>query len=209
MPVRIPVINPDTGVEWPNGTPRPLFVPTGQPVPNPNYDPAKAPGPGNQPFKQPGTTVTPRPTATEPWRVDVSPTEKEQAGPDPKTDAELNPPNPDPADPNNPDPDKPKPEEQQSLCEKHPDILACAKPDLDTPEGEIPKTTKDVTLTDENPFSGGGCPADIYFAPTGLQSFKLWDWNKACGDITTYVKPVVLLLATFSAFMILIPGKTE
>jgi len=197
LPIQQPIINPEPSE---NPQPRPLFVPTGDPVPNPQYDPNTAPGPNNQPFIQPGTRVTPSPTPSEPWRVDVQPVNRPQAGPAPL-------PEPAPDDPANPD--KPKNEEQQSLCEKHPDILACAKPELDTPEGEIPKTTREVTLTEENLFSGGSCPADVYFTPHGLQQLKVWDWNQSCGYITAYVKPILLICCTFAAFMILIPGRTE
>lgn len=105
-----------------------------------------------------------------------------------------------------------KPEEppkEETLCEKYPDILACAKPELDAPEGEIPKTTREVTLTEENLFSGGSCPADVYFTPHGLQQLKVWDWNQSCSYITGYVKPILLICCTFAAFMILIPGRTE
>lgn len=204
LPVEQPVINPSPG---PNPQPKPLFVPTGDPVPNPKYDPTAPAGPGNQPWKQPGTTVTPRPTPGNPWRVDLQPTDREQDGPDPKTDPD--PDKPDTSDPD-PDKDKPKPEEAQSLCEKHPDILACAKPELDTPDEDIPKSKRDVTFTEENLFGGGACPADVYFQPSGgLQQMKAWDWNQSCGYITGYVKPILILCCTFTAFMILVPGKTE
>ena len=199
FPIELPLVNPSPGA---NPVPVPYFVPTGQPVPNPQYNPNAPAGPGNQPWKQPGTTVTPQPVPGNPWRVDISPTDREQAGPNPLPDTEQNP----NKDPNT---DKPKPEEQIGLCELYPDILACAKPELDTPDGEIPKSTRNVELTQENLFGGGGCPADVYFAPHGLQQLKIWDWNRACSDITTYVKPVVLLLSTFAAFMILVPGRTE
>lgn len=199
LPIELPVINPDTGV---NPFPKPLFVPTGQPVPNPQYNPNAPAGPGNQPWKQPGTTVTPQPTPGNPWRVDVAPTDREQAGPAPLPDEQQNP-------DRNPETDKPKPEDEIGLCDLYPDILACAKPELDTPDGEIPKSERRVDLVEENLFGGGSCPADVYFSPNGIQQLKVWDWNMACGHITSYVKPVILLLATFAAFMILVPGKTE
>lgn len=197
LPVEQPIINPEP---VPNPQPKPLFVPTGDPVRNPQYNPDAPAGPDNQPWIQPGVKVQPSPTPSEPWRLDVQPVNRPQAGPEPL-------PEPAPDDPANPD--KPKNEEQQSLCEKHPDILACAKPELDTPEGEISKTKREVTLTEENLFSGGSCPADVYFTPHGLQQLKVWDWNQSCSYITGYVKPILLICCTFAAFMILIPGRTE
>ncbi|WP_159912019.1 IgG-binding virulence factor TspB family protein [Pantoea sp. 18069] len=198
LPVQLPVVNPSTGV---NPFPKPLFVPTGDPVKNPNYDPSKPQTADNQPFIQPGVNVTPRPTTANPWQVDIQPVERPQSGADPLPDEQQNP----DTDPD----DKPKEEDSKSLCEKHPDILACSKPDLDTPDGEIPRLNLDVSLQEENLFGGGACPADIYFAPHGLQQMKVWDWNKACGDITTYLKPILLICCTFAAFMILVPGRTE
>lgn len=55
LPVAPPVINPDTGV---NPFPSPLFVPNGDPVKNPSYDPAKPQDGANLPYLQPGTRVT-------------------------------------------------------------------------------------------------------------------------------------------------------
>ena len=179
---------------------RPLFVPSGNPIANPNYNPNAPVGPDNQPWIQPGVRLVPSPTVSEPWRIDAQPVNRPTDSPEPTE--------PKPEDDPNPG-DKPKPEEQQSLCEKHPDILACSKPELDTPEGEIPKKTREVTLNEENLFGGGSCPADVYFSPHGLQQLKVWDWNRACGYISSYVKPILILCCTFAAFMILIPGRTE
>lgn len=196
LPVEQPVINPEP-VQ--NPQPRPLFVPTGDPVPNPQYDPNAAPGPNNQPWFQPGVRVNPSPTPQEPWRVDLQPVNRPVPGPEPM---------PEPDSENPPNPDKPS-EEQIDFCAKNPEVLACAKPELDTPEGEIPKSNREVTFTEENLFSGGSCPADVYFTPHGLQQLKVWDWNQSCGYITGYVKPILIICCTFAAFMILIPGRTE
>ena len=101
-------------------------------------------------------------------------------------------------------------EEEKTECEKNPDALMCQDIDLDTPDVDIPKDTKNITLQEENLFGGGACPADVYFQPSGgLQQMKAWDWNQSCGYITGYVKPVLILCCTFTAFMILVPGKTE
>lgn len=198
LPVQLPVVNPSTGVD-PFG--RATFVPTGDPVKNPNYNPSKPQTVDNQPYLQPGVKITPRPTTANPWQVDVQPSDRPQAGPDPLPDTEQN--------PDAGENDKPREEDSKSLCEKHPDILACAKPELDEPDGDIPKTSRDVSLQEEGLFGGGACPADVYFAPNGLQQMKIWDWNKACGDISTYLKPILIICCTFAAFMILVPGRTE
>lgn len=122
-----PWINPEPG---PSPAHRPLFVPTGDPVPNPNYDPNAPASPENQPWYQPGTRIVPSPTADQPWRVDYRPVDRPQPTPQPN-------PNPQPGtDPT----DKPKPEDQQDLCQKNPNIVACENGDVnDSPLPEVPK----------------------------------------------------------------------
>lgn len=190
LPVQQPLINPSPE---PALQPQPLRVPMGEPQPIPNTDP--------QQWKQPVIDIVPSPTTAEPWRVDVQPKDVIKLDPTPIAE-------PEPLPNDNPAPDSTQ-EKQPDLCEKNPDILACSKPELDTPDSEIPKTTRDVSLIEENPFSGGSCPADVYFAPNGLQQLKVWDWNQACGYITSYVQPILIICCTFAAFMILIPGRTE
>lgn len=182
-----PWINPQPGTD-PQHQPR--FVPTGDPVPNPNYDPNAAPGPNNQPYIQPGTRVVPSPTPSQPWRVDHQPVNRPQdvATPNPNPDAE---PGTDPTD-------TPKPEEQQSLCEKHPDIVACTKlgePGQATP---VPNETKTLTISPENGFgpSGGSCPPPRTVQVAGLTLSMPFDL--LC-DFATGLKPVIVGLAWLSA----------
>lgn len=182
-----PFINPEPG---PNPQHRPRFIPSGDPVPNPNYDPNAAPGPNNQPYTQPGTRIVPSPTPSQPWRVDHQPVNRSQADGIPK-------PNPD-AEPGTDPTDKPKPEEQQSLCEKHPDIVACAKlgePGQATP---VPNETKTLTIAPENGFgpSGGSCPPPRTVQVAGLTLSMPFDL--LC-DFATGLKPVIVGLAWLTA----------
>ena len=191
-----PYINPEPG-----STPqtRPMFVPTGDPVPNPNYDPNAAPGPDNQPWIQPGVRLNPSPTASEPWRIDGQPVDRPKDTKEPMQGPESE---------NNPN-DKPtESKEQIDLCEKNPDILACSKPELDTPDDEIPKTNRDVSLQPENLFGGGSCPANKVMT-VGGQQVTVWDWDQSCGYITGYMRPVVLVLCAFAAFMIVSGGARQ
>lgn len=187
LPIQQPIINPQPTE---NPQPRPLFVPTGDPVPNPQYDPNAPPGPNNQPYIQPGIRVVPSPTPSQPWRVDLQPVNRPQdvATPNPNPDAE---PGTDPTD-------KPKPEEQQSLCEKHPDIVACAKlgePGQATP---VPNETKTLTIAPENGFgpSGGSCPPPRTVEVAGLTLSMPFDL--LC-DFATGLKPVIVGLAWLTA----------
>ena len=182
-----PWINPLPGPD-PQHLPR--FVPSGDPVPNPNYDPNAAPGPNNQPYTQPGTRIVPSPTPSQPWRVDHQPVNRPQADGMPK-------PNPD-AEPGTDPTDKPKPEEQQSLCEKHPDIVACAKlgePGEVTP---VPDETKTLTIDPENGFgpSDASCPPPRTVEVAGLTLSMPFDL--LC-DFATGLKPVIVGLAWLTA----------
>lgn len=195
LPVEQPYINPAPG---PSPAHRPQFVPMGDPVKNPNYDPTQAPSPTNQPYIQPGVRVNPSPTPDAPWRVDMQPVDRPVGTQDPQPEPQPDPePNPN---------DQPKPEEQKSLCEKHPDILACAKPELDTPDGEIPKATREITYQEQDVFGGGSCPADKY-ATIGGRSMMVYDWQQTCGVVSTYLRPLILLLGAMGALFILIPGR--
>lgn len=185
LPVDRPVVNPSTGD---NPSPLPFRVPTGQPQPIPNTNP--------QQYKQPYVDIIPAPTDDNPFQVDVKPGETTSTDPNPVT-------NPEP-DPNAED--KPTPEEDKSLCEKHPDILACAKPELDTPDGEIPKTTREITYQVDNTFGGGACPANVY-SNIGGKNIMVYEWSRTCGVVTTYIKPIILLLSALGALFILIPGR--
>lgn len=94
---------------------------------------------------------------------------------------------------------------EADLCEKYPDILACAKPELDTPDEQIPKRDISLTYSPENVLGGGGCPADKVMT-VGGQQITVWDWQARCADIVNWVKPVVLALAAFISMAILVPS---
>ena len=186
LPVDDPFINPAPG---PNPGHRPLFVPTGDPLPNPNYDPNAQPSPANQPYIQPGIRVLPSPTPDYPWRVDIQPTQRPVPTADPS-------PEPTPEDAPNPG-DKPTPQEQQSLCEKHPDIVACAK----TGSVEaVPVANQDKQLainkdTGYGPESGT-CPAPKTATVMGQPlAFK---YDLLC-DFAGYIKPLLIAFAWLSA----------
>ena len=99
-------------------------------------------------------------------------------------------------------------EEPRDECEDKPDSIACAE--LDTPEGEVPKETKTITYTPEEMGLGGGtCPADLTMSvmSRGGQSMKVWDWAQSCAKITTYVRPLVLTLASITALFLVVGYK--
>lgn len=98
------------------------------------------------------------------------------------------------------------PEDDTSECEKSPDSLGCAE--LDTPEQEIPRDTEDVTLDTANQFGGGACVPDVTFNfSSGHGGSATWSMQTPCDMIASYVRPMVILLCTFGALMIILPGR--
>ena len=178
-----PILNPTEGD---NPTPSPMRVPTGDPIPIPNTNP--------QQYRQPYVDIVPSPTVDNPWRVDVKPGETTSTNPNPVEN-----PTPDGED-------KPAEEQEKSLCEKHPDILACQKPELDVPDGEIPKLTKQITYAEEGGFGGGSCPSNVYANLHGKQTM-VYEWTRTCSVVSTYIRPIILLLGAMGALFILIPGR--
>lgn len=183
LPVEQPFINPAPGENPAN---RPQRVPTGEPQPIPNTNP--------QQWRQPYVEIVPAPTPDNPWRVDVRPGETTSTSPNPVEN-----PTPDAED-------KPAEEQDKSLCEKYPDILACSKPELDVPDGEIPKLTKQITYAEEGGFGGGSCPSNVYANLHGKQTM-VYEWTRTCSVVSTYIRPIILLLGAMGALFILIPGR--
>jgi len=188
LPVEQPFINPAPG---PNPAHRPLFVPTGDPVPNPQYDPQQAPSPTNQPYTQPGVRVMPSPTPYEPWRVDTQPVNRPVDRPQPL-------PAPVSDKPDGANSDKPKPEEQQSLCEKYPDIVACAKLGTAPEAKPVPNEERQLAIQPDTGWGegGGSCPAPKTVQVHGFQLSMPFDL--LC-DFASGIRPVVIGLAWLAA----------
>lgn len=105
-----------------------------------------------------------------------------------------------------PSDDSPAPEEPEDACTKHPEALGCQKIDFDTPEGEIPRESKDVSFQAENVLGGGSCPADVYSSvSTTGQTLKVWDWQATCNYFLP-IRFILMALAAFSAVLIIMPG---
>ncbi|MDH6594342.1 hypothetical protein M2165_004231 [Variovorax sp. TBS-050B] len=100
-------------------------------------------------------------------------------------------------------------EEPEDACTKHPEALGCQKIDFDTPDGEIPRESKDVTFQEESVLGGGSCPADAYasFGSTG-QTLKVWDWQATCSYFLP-IRFILMALAAFSAVLIILPGGKD
>lgn len=89
------------------------------------------------------------------------------------------------------------------LCSLFPDILACAKPQLDTPQTpDIP--TKDAPVVAVSPdggwSSGGSCPP-----PYQLGKWGAFDWTPTCTFFSMF-RPLLIALAWVAAGLIFIRG---
>lgn len=96
-------------------------------------------------------------------------------------------------------------EEPKDPCDKHPTALGCKDVDFDTPDGEIPKETKQITFAPESVLGGGSCPA-----PRPLAFGRDFSYAATCDALTTYVRPVVIAIAGWIAIVIIFGvGKPE
>lgn len=91
-------------------------------------------------------------------------------------------------------------------CTKNPSSLNCSQ--LDVPDGTIPKTTKNIVYNVETWFGGGSCPADKFLTTHG-QEIKVWNWSGSCTWLTSYFRPVLLILASVMAMFIVLPKGAE
>lgn len=94
---------------------------------------------------------------------------------------------------------KQDPEDQ---CVKNPDTLGCAKFG-EAPEGEVPKTEKPITYAPV-PFAGGSCPASVPWSAFG-RSYA-FEFTPLCDAASTWVRGVVLLVATVLGAFIFVGG---
>lgn len=201
MPPELP------GVVWPASWPvkapeiQPMFIPTGNPVKNPAYDPAKPTSPDNQPWLQPGVKLSPAPTPSSPWNVDLQPVNRPVDNPNPSPDPVVDPvPNPDGSG----DADKPRDPEkdQRDICEKYPDILACQKMEVEDDNLKLPVKDVDFSFTPESGFAGNAvCPPDTVVTVSGYTVAV--PWSKFC-DSLEMIRPMMLAMAWLMAAFILI-----
>lgn len=201
-PVDVPYINPDTGDES-TSFGRPFVIPTGLPVPT--SDPSV--------YNQPAVRVIPAGTLSAPWRVDITPVDIPQTGSTPKTIDQLNPKSTGAIDPvtgkpvvvatntGTPSSDKPP-----GLCEQFPDILACQKPVLDTPD--VPDLeTKDIPISIIPALGWGAgnasCPAPRHLVGANVDM----PFTMVC-DFMNGLRPILIAIAWLSAAFILLGMKS-
>lgn len=195
----VPVLNPpiSPGAESPPigatnpsaiAPSQPIRVADGEPIPIPNTVPAQ--------YTQPWQEVTGVGTPTQPWLVNIAPVTtvvNDPTAPTVPITPPLNPPLP--ANPTGP---------FYTDCEKYPTSLGCMPVGTPPPDATIPTRTLDITQQTGPTFGGGGCPANLNFNLHGQQITGI-NMATPCSWITSYVKPIILLLAAISAVFIVLP----
>jgi len=185
IPLDDPIINPSSD---PDPVAKPLRVPLGEPVPVPNSDPAQ--------WKIPVVDIVPAPLPADPWRVDVQPRDIVKFDPSPMSEPEIVTSNP---------PGQTSQDKAPGLCEQFPDILACQKPNFDTPDiDQIQTRDASITIT---PDSGWGadnaaCPSARHLSGANVD----FEFTTIC-NFMTGIRPVMIAVAWLMAAMILIGFK--
>lgn len=188
LPVEEPILNPSPD---PVPVPQPLRVPMGEPQPIPDTVPQK--------WRTPVVDIVPSPTVNEPWRVDVQPKDLDRLDNTPLPETYTVPTTPDPDQTTTPKPDAPP---TPGLCELFPDILACAKPKLDTPESQDIETKNvEVQIT---PDSGWG-PSDSSCPPPRIIKAGTIEFSfQPICDFMHGMRPIVIAMAWIAGAFILV-----
>ena len=92
-------------------------------------------------------------------------------------------------------------------CLVNPLRIGCAY--IDVPEGNIPKVNKDVSYIAETMFGAGACPADLAISQSLTGRPIALSYKPTCNALSTYVKPIVIAIALFMAYLIILPGGTK
>lgn len=188
LPVEEPVVNPSNE---PVPRPQPMRVPMGDPQPVPSTIPEQ--------YRTPVVDIVPSPTPTDPWRVDLQPKDLQRTDPTPITD-----PYPVSLVPLPDETTTPKTEDAPTpgLCELFPDILACAKPDLDTPEvPELENQNREILLNPDTGWGGGSgsCPSPRHLNGANVD----FSFASICDGLSKF-RPLVLAFAWLAAAFILL-----
>lgn len=201
LPVEYPVFNPDPAYD-PSQVPasRPMWIPTGDPVkqPNPTVQPTpEQPNPVQKPdvWTQPGVRVSPAPTTQNPWQVDVVSAPRDSASPapvrEPLSETDLQP------IPNPGTDGKPLPADNPLTCGL-PGTPACKIDESGTPDDAVtpfekPKTDLDKVKDDSSLAID---KAATLQAPAWTFSFQL---PTGCAPYQTGLRGVLLNICQYQS----------
>lgn len=177
LPVDNPVINPSAD---PQPQSRPLRIPLGEPQPVPNTDP--------QQYRQPVIRVSPAPSPSSPWQLDLTPEDVVSTSP-----VGIREPSADPL----PEGSTSAPTETDDFCAKNPDVLACQK---EIKLGElqpVPLVNEDRELEiDAETGQTAACPAPVSLSVGGRVVDISYDMVCEFADL---VRPLFIGFAWLSA----------
>ena len=177
LPVENPVINPSAD---PEPQSRPLRIPLGEPQPIPNTDP--------QQYRQPVIRVSPAPSPSSPWQLDLTPEDVVSTSP-----VGIREPSADPL----PEGSTSAPTETDDFCAKNPDVLACQK---EIKLGElqpVPLVNEDRELEiDAETGQTAACPAPVSLSVGGRVIDISYDMVCEFADL---VRPLFIGFAWLSA----------
>jgi len=93
----------------------------------------------------------------------------------------------------------------QTDCQLFPNALGCASVASPDPE-PLPTITRDISMLPGGIFSSSSaCPADVSMPFRG-STLVLIPMATACGLISTWFRPIVLLIAGLTAIFIVLPS---
>lgn len=108
--------------------------------------------------------------------------------------------------PKDPNEGKGEEKETEDPCKANPDRIGCMEQDV--PEGEIPRSQKEITFAPEDVLGTGACPADVtasFTSAPGLSGVKLIHWQGFCGAALP-LRAIIIAMASIMAFFIVMPG---
>lgn len=90
-------------------------------------------------------------------------------------------------------------------CRDNPGRLGCM--DVDVPDGAIPKITKNISYQAESMFGSAACPSDVSIAQALTGRAVVLSYTPTCNALSNYVKPIIIAIALFMAYLIILPGS--
>lgn len=93
--------------------------------------------------------------------------------------------------------------DQQTECAKHPDSAGCAALGTPPADGSLPKSNTPVTYSPVQ-FDVATCPTAVSFTAFGVA--RTLEFSPMCDAATTWVKPVILVIAAAIGAFIFVGG---
>ncbi|MFM2276399.1 MAG: hypothetical protein RL211_2271 [Pseudomonadota bacterium] len=100
-------------------------------------------------------------------------------------------------------------EKARTQCEIDPQSLGCLQADFDVPGDQVPRVSRSVSYSPDGMFTGtGSCPADKVMT-TSYGKQLVMSYGPTCDALSSYVRPVIVLLATYFAGLLIVAGLKQ